>query len=265
MYYRTHRASASVLRSNAISLFDAFLLLMLDLPDRKWQKRPAVACPRQRQKTQGASMHRNRFVWISVIVAALVTAVAGAATASDPSSKEVTLNLVAYSTPRPVLDKLIAEFRKTPQGSRHQRPRLLRPVLGPGPGGRKRAARRRRHSQHRQRHQRPRRQGAHQQELGQAELQRRRLELDRRLRTAQRQPEEDQGLERPAQAGRRRRHGEPVHRRDREVEHPRRVRRTAAARQDRQAGDRLPAQVLQEQRRVAGLVRLERHEHVPLR
>ena len=29
----------------------------------------------------------------------------------------MTLNLVAYSTPRPVLDKLIAEFKKTPQGS----------------------------------------------------------------------------------------------------------------------------------------------------
>ena len=62
-------------------------------------------------------MHRSRFVWISVLVAALVTAVAGAATAADKSSKDTTLNLVAYSTPRPVLDKLISEFRKTPQGS----------------------------------------------------------------------------------------------------------------------------------------------------
>jgi len=62
-------------------------------------------------------MHRRRFVWISVLVAVLVTAVAGAATAAEKSSKAVTLNLVAYSTPRPVLTKLIEEFRKTPAGS----------------------------------------------------------------------------------------------------------------------------------------------------
>ena len=57
---------------------------------------------------------------------------------------------------------------------------------------------------------------------------------------------------------------EPVHGRDREVEHPRLLRRPAEAREDREAGDRLAAEVLQEQRRGAGLVRLERDEHVPL-
>jgi sulfate/thiosulfate-binding protein len=62
-------------------------------------------------------MHRKRFVWFSLLLIALVTAVAGAATAADNSSKDVTLNLVAYSTPRPVLTKLIEEFRKTPAGS----------------------------------------------------------------------------------------------------------------------------------------------------
>ena len=62
-------------------------------------------------------MHRKRFAWISVAVAAFATTVAGAAMAASTSSKDATLNLVAYSTPRPVLTKLIDEFRKTPQGS----------------------------------------------------------------------------------------------------------------------------------------------------
>ena len=62
-------------------------------------------------------MQRKRFAWISVAVAAFATTLAGAAMAATTSSKDVTLNLVAYSTPRPVLTKLIDEFRKTPQGS----------------------------------------------------------------------------------------------------------------------------------------------------
>ena len=62
-------------------------------------------------------MQRKRFAWISVAVAAFATTVAGAAMAASTSSKDATLNLVAYSTPRPVLTKLIDEFRKTPQGS----------------------------------------------------------------------------------------------------------------------------------------------------
>ena len=62
-------------------------------------------------------MHRSKFVWAAVLLAVLVTAVAGAATAAEKRSKAVTLNLVAYSTPRPVLTKLIEEFRKTPAGS----------------------------------------------------------------------------------------------------------------------------------------------------
>lgn len=58
------------------------------------------------------------------LVATIVTltlgatvAVAATASAADRSSKGVTLNLVAYSTPRPVLTKLIDEFRKTPAGA----------------------------------------------------------------------------------------------------------------------------------------------------
>ena len=195
-----------------------------------------------------------------------LTAVAAAVLAASASGakQDVTLNLVAYSTPRPVLDKLIAEFKKTPQGVRDQRQGLVRPVLGPGSGSRERPPCRRRHPQHGQRHQQPGRQGPDQQELGQAELQRRRLALRRRVRAPQREPEEGQGLERPAQVRGPGRDRQPVHGRDREVEHPRRLRCAAAAREDRQAGDLLPADLLQEQRRLAGLVRIERDEHVPL-
>ena len=63
-------------------------------------------------------MQRKRIVWISALVAALVAAAAaGATTTTGKGSKDVTLNLVAYSTPRPVLTRLIDEFRKTDQGA----------------------------------------------------------------------------------------------------------------------------------------------------
>ena len=61
-------------------------------------------------------MRRSRFVWAAVLVVAVGAAVAGAATAAEKSTNAVTLNLVAYSTPRPVLTRLIEEFRKTPAG-----------------------------------------------------------------------------------------------------------------------------------------------------
>ncbi len=55
-------------------------------------------------------MHRRA---IPLILA--LTAVAAVVAASASGAKQdVTLNLVAYSTPRPVIDKLIAEFKKTP-------------------------------------------------------------------------------------------------------------------------------------------------------
>ncbi len=209
-------------------------------------------------------MHRRRFVWISVLAAALVTAVAGAATAADKSSKDMTLNLVAYSTPRPVLDKLIAEFRKTPQGSDINFRASYGPP-GPGPGRRQRAACRRGHPQHGQRHQ----------DLVVKGLINKNWDKQSYngvvwnsvvvfgLRDGN--PKKIKGWNDLLKPGRRHRHGEPVHGRDREVEHPRRLRCAAEARQDRQAGDRLPPEVLQEQRRLAGLVRVERDERVPLR
>jgi sulfate/thiosulfate transport system substrate-binding protein len=65
-------------------------------------------------------MHPNstRRAWIALALTAFAGAIAaGAAAAAGTARQDVTLNLAAYSTPRPVLTKLIDEFRKTPQGS----------------------------------------------------------------------------------------------------------------------------------------------------
>jgi sulfate/thiosulfate-binding protein len=56
----------------------------------------------------------RRVLPLILALTALTALLAGAASGAK---QDVTLNLVAYSTPRPVLDKLIAEFKKTPQGS----------------------------------------------------------------------------------------------------------------------------------------------------
>ena len=209
-------------------------------------------------------MQRMRFAWIAAVGAVLAAAVAGAATAAHTSSKDVTLNLVAYSTPRPVLTKLIEEFRKTPQGSGVN----IRASYGPSSA------------------------------QGQAvanglpadgvilntgndinDLVDKGL-VDKNwdkqsyngvvwnsvvvfgLRNGN--PKKIKGWNDLLKPGVGRRHRQPVHRRHRQVEHPRRLRRAAPPGQDRQAGDRLPAEVLQEQRRVPGLVGIERDEHVPV-
>ena len=65
-------------------------------------------------------MQRTKLIWISALMVVLVATATGAAmaaTQTSKASKAVTLNLVAYSTPRPVLTKLIEEFRKTPAGA----------------------------------------------------------------------------------------------------------------------------------------------------
>jgi len=62
-------------------------------------------------------MRRSSLIGTATLIAVVLAVVAGTAGAAGMSKQDVTLNLVAYSTPRPVLDKLIAEFRKTPQGS----------------------------------------------------------------------------------------------------------------------------------------------------
>ena len=58
-------------------------------------------------------MHRR----VLPLMLALTAVAAVLAASASGAKQDVTLNLVAYSTPRPVLDKLIAEFKKTPQGA----------------------------------------------------------------------------------------------------------------------------------------------------
>ena len=64
-------------------------------------------------------------------------------------------------------------------------------------------------------------------------------ELDRRVRRPRRQPEEDQELERPREAGRRDRDPEPALVRRREVERDGCLREPSGAREDRPTGDRM--------------------------
>ena len=56
-------------------------------------------------------MHRIKIALGALSAALVVTAGAGAA------AKDTTLNLIAYSTPKPVLTKIISDFQKTPEGS----------------------------------------------------------------------------------------------------------------------------------------------------
>ncbi len=60
---------------------------------------------------------RARYVAVAALATSVLLAVVtGAASAKPAAEKDVTLNLVAYSTPRPVLTKLISEYQKTPNG-----------------------------------------------------------------------------------------------------------------------------------------------------
>jgi sulfate transport system substrate-binding protein len=59
-------------------------------------------------------MHRMKIALVAAVAVSLtLVAVTGAATRT---TKAVTLNLVAYSTPKPVMTKLIAAFQQTPAG-----------------------------------------------------------------------------------------------------------------------------------------------------
>jgi sulfate/thiosulfate transport system substrate-binding protein len=57
-----------------------------------------------------------KLLGVGLVLAVVAAATAAAAFAGSSTQKSVTLNLVAYSTPRPVLTKLIDEYRKTPDG-----------------------------------------------------------------------------------------------------------------------------------------------------
>ena len=192
-------------------------------------------------------MKRSKFVWAAVLIAVVVAAIAGAAaaTAAQAKSQAVTLNLVAYSTPRPVLTKLIAEFRKTPAGDDIN----IRASYGassaqgqavanglPADGVILNT-------------------GNDINDLVDKGLINKNWDKQSYngvvwnsvvvfgLRNGN--PKKIKGWNDLLKPGVEVVTREPVHRRDREVEHPRRLRRAAAAREDRQAGDRLPAEVLQ--------------------
>ena len=184
--------------------------------------------------------------------------------APAPTSRGTSLSLVAYSTPKPVMAKLIPAWQATPDGLRRLVQPVLRPLDEPGEGGDRGPAGRHRLPLDGRRRQPARRRRPRQPELGPPVLRRDRREHGRRLRGAKRQPEAHQGLGRPDQARRAGRDAEPVQLRLGEVERPRRLRRRAQARQDRRPGDRVRPAALQA-RRLAGHVGVERDEHVPLR
>ena len=89
-----------------------------------------------------------------------------------------------------------------------------------------------------------------------------RLEVGRRVRRPQRQPEAHQDVGRPRQARRRRRLPEPVQLRRRALGRHGRLRRAAAREEDAEAGAGLPEDALPAQR-LAGHERPQRAEHVP--
>jgi sulfate transport system substrate-binding protein len=61
--------------------------------------------------------HKKIAVVAAAALALVLAAGAAASTRGTKSARSVTLNLVAYSTPKPVLTKLIGAFQATPQGS----------------------------------------------------------------------------------------------------------------------------------------------------
>src|SRR5579884_1031444 len=122
------------------------------------------------------SMNKARKV---TLLAAASTALAAAAGAAA-SSQGTNLSLVAYSTPKPVLAKIIAAFQKTPDGSGVLA--VLRPLDEPGEGGRRRAARRPRLPLDGRRRQPARRRRPRLVEVGQTVLRRDRRGYSRRLR-----------------------------------------------------------------------------------
>ncbi len=193
---------------------------------------------------------KNLMLILTTVLAALA-----AAAGATASSKGTSLSLIAYSTPKPVLAKIIQAWQKTPDGSGVSFTQSYGPSTNAGEGGRRRPARRPRLPLDGRRRQPARRCRPRQLELEPPELRRDRGQHRRRLRGARRQPEAHQGLGRPREAGRSGRDTEPVQLRVGEVEHPRRLRCGAAPRQDRQAGDCVRAEALLA-RRVAGLVGL---------
>ena len=170
--------------------------------------------------------------------------------------RDAKLSLVAYSTPQVVYDEIIPAFKKTAGGQGRRRSRLLRRLGRAEPRRRGRPEGRRRlfslePDMDAPRRGRPRRPG-----LG------RRAAHDGLVTTSvvvvrrpQGQPEGHQDLGRPAQAGRRGPHAEPVHLGRREVEPARRLRPGVGRRQGPAGRPRLRRQADQGPRQGPGQVR----------
>ena len=140
---------------------------------------------------------------------------------------------------------------------------LVRSVGGAEQGRRRRPARRRRQLLDLDRRRPARFRGARRQELGQERLPRHRLEVGRRLRAAQRQPEAHPHVGRSREARRRRRLPESVQLGRRALGRHGRVRLAAARGQDAEAGAGVPEAAVPAQR-LAGHERPQRAQHVPV-
>ena len=159
-------------------------------------------------------------VLLGALVAAFAAQLASAGPAANERASATKLTLVAYSTPREAYAKLIPAFQKTAAGkdvsfsqsygaSGEQARAVINGLsadvimLSPEPDVQTLVDGR------------PRRQG-----MEPAAATRDGHSLPGRLRRPRRQPEEDQAVGRPAQAGRRGDHPEPVHLGRRALEHP---------------------------------------------
>ena len=204
----------------------------------------------------------RRLLLLALILPVLFGCASSAAQARQAGT---TVNLVAYSTPEARDGEAHLALRQhQPAGQGVSFIAVVRPVGLAGQGDRRRPARGHRLPLDRARHRHGRRRRPRLQELDEGAARRDRGRLGRRLRRAAGEPKAHPQLEGPDQAGRPGRDAGSVPLRVGEVERPRRLRRGAQGGQEQQAGDPVRDEALQE-RRLAGLVRLERREHVLLR
>ena len=203
----------------------------------------------------------RRFLLVALILPVLFGCASSAAQARQTGT---TVNLVAYSTPKPVM----AEAHHALPAPARRPGRLVLAVVRAvglaGQGDRRRPAGRHRVSLDRPRHRHGRRRRRRREELDEDAVRRDRGQLGRRLRRATGQPEAHPRLEGPDQAGSAGRDAGSVPLRLGEVERPRRLRCGAQGGDEQQEGNQVRDEPLQA-RRLAGLVRLERGEHVLLR
>ena len=174
----------------------------------------------------------RRFLLVALILPVLFGCASSAAQARQTGT---TVNLVAYSTPKPVMGKLITRFQHQPAGQGVSFTQSYGPSGSQAQGDRRRAAGRHRVPLDRARHRHGRRRRSRREELDEDALRRDRGQLGRRLRRAAGQPEAHPRLEGPDQAGSAGRDAGSVPLRLGEVERPRRLRCGAQVGDERHA------------------------------